>query len=77
MRATLTIPPEKAAQLLDNSIHLGNHIGQRLREKHVPVTRGIVPTIDATRATGSLTITTNADRSITVLADWQDTDDDL
>lgn len=76
MRVTLTISPEKAAQLLDNSIHLGNYIGQCLREKRVPVTKGIVPTIDATRATGSLTITTNPDRSIRVLAEWADTDDD-
>lgn len=76
MRVTLTISPEKAAQLLDNSIHLGNHIGQCLREKRVPVTKGIVPTIDATLATGSLTITTNPDRSIRMLAEWTDQDDD-
>jgi hypothetical protein len=76
MRVTITIEAEKAAQLLDNSIHLGNHIGQRLREKRVPVTKGIVPVIDASRATGSLTVTTNPDRSIKVIAEWQDTDDD-
>lgn len=76
MRVTITIEAEKAAQLLDNSIHLGNHIGQRLREKRVPVTMGIVPVIDASRATGSLTVTTNPDRSIKVIAEWQDTDDD-
>jgi hypothetical protein len=76
MRTTITIDSEKATQLLDNSIHLGNYIGQRLREKHVPVTKGIVPVIDASRASGSLTITTNPDRSIKVLAEWQDTDDE-
>lgn len=81
MKLSIEVAAGVAGTLVNpNSIHLGNFVATKLREKRVPIMGGIVPAIDPARATGSLVWTTNPDNSITVTADWQplpfDDDDD-